>query len=50
MAFDPEGAKKLLSDAGYPAGFGVTVHSSNNRFPNDSQLAQALGRCSRVAD
>jgi peptide/nickel transport system substrate-binding protein len=44
LAFDPEGAKKLLSDAGYPAGFGVTVHSSNNRFPNDSQLAQALGQ------
>jgi len=44
VAFDPEGAKKLLSDAGYPAGFGVTVHSSNNRFPNDSQLAQALGQ------
>lgn len=44
MAFDPEGARKLLREAGYPDGFGVTVHGSNNRFPNDSQLTQALGQ------
>ncbi len=44
MAFDPEGAKKLLAEAGYPNGFGLTVHGSSNRFPNDSQLAQALGQ------
>jgi peptide/nickel transport system substrate-binding protein len=44
MAFDPEGAKKLLAEAGYPNGFGLTVHGSSNRFPNDSQLTQALGQ------
>ncbi len=44
MAFDPEGAKKLLTEAGYPNGFGLTVHGSNNRFPNDSQVAQAIGQ------
>jgi peptide/nickel transport system substrate-binding protein len=44
MAFDPEGAKKLLTEAGYPNGFGLTLHGSNNRFPNDSQLTQALGQ------
>ncbi len=43
-AFDPDGAKKLLTDAGYPNGFGVTIHGSSNRFPNDSQLTQALGQ------
>jgi peptide/nickel transport system substrate-binding protein len=43
-AFDPNGAKKLLAEAGYPNGFGLTVHGSNNRFPNDSQLTQALGQ------
>jgi peptide/nickel transport system substrate-binding protein len=44
VAFDPPGAKHLLTEAGYPDGFGLTLHSSNNRFPNDSQLAQALGQ------
>ncbi len=44
MAFDPEGARKLLKEAGYPDGFGLTVHGSNNRFPNDSQVTQALGQ------
>jgi peptide/nickel transport system substrate-binding protein len=44
MAFDPEAAKKLLAEAGYPNGFGLTVHGSNNRFPNDSQVTQALGQ------
>jgi peptide/nickel transport system substrate-binding protein len=44
VAFDPSGAKQLLTEAGYPDGFGLTLHGSNNRFPNDSQLAQALGQ------
>ena len=44
MALDLEGARKLLTEAGYPSGFGLTIHGSNNRFPNDSQLAQALGQ------
>jgi peptide/nickel transport system substrate-binding protein len=44
VAFDPAGAKQLLIEAGYPDGFGLTLHGSNNRFPNDSQLTQALGQ------
>ncbi len=44
MDFDPAAAKKLLAEAGYPDGFGVTLHGSNNRFPGDSQLTQALGQ------
>ena len=44
VAFDPADAKKLLAEAGYPDGFGLTLHGSNNRFPNDSQVAQALGQ------
>lgn len=44
MALDVEGARKLLEQAGYPDGFGMTIHGSNNRFPNDSQLTQALGQ------
>ncbi len=41
---DIAGAKRLLTEAGYPDGFGLTLHGSNNRFPNDSQVAQALGQ------
>ncbi len=44
VALDLPGAKNLLTEAGYPDGFGLTLHGSNNRFPNDSQLAQALGQ------
>src|SRR5690606_35973198 len=34
--FDPEEAKRLLSVAGYPDGFQLTLHGSNDRYPNDS--------------
>lgn len=37
-------AKALLADAGYPEGFGITVSSSNDRFPGDGDLAQAIGQ------
>jgi len=37
-------AKELLAEAGYPEGFGITVYSSNDRFPGDGDLAQALGQ------
>src|SRR5262249_2029754 len=30
--YDPEGAKKLLAEAGYPNGFGLTLHTPNNRY------------------
>lgn len=41
---DPAAAKKLLSDAGLPEGFGITLYSSNNRFPGDGDIAQAMGQ------
>ncbi|WP_435171291.1 ABC transporter substrate-binding protein [Falsirhodobacter sp. 1013] len=41
---DPAAAKALLVEAGYPDGFGITIYSSNNRFPGDGDLAQALGQ------
>lgn len=43
-AYDVDGAKKLLADAGYPDGFGITIHSSNDRFPGDGDVAQAIGQ------
>ncbi len=41
---DPAAARKLLADAGYPNGFSITLHGSNDRYPNDSRIAQAVGQ------
>ena len=40
---DPAGAKALLAEAGYPSGFGITVHCSNGRYVNDAGICQMLG-------
>jgi peptide/nickel transport system substrate-binding protein len=40
---DIEGAKKLLAEAGYPNGFGLTIHGPNDRYPNDAKVLQAIG-------
>jgi peptide/nickel transport system substrate-binding protein len=42
--YDPERAKKLLADAGYPVGFGLTLHGPNNRYVNDAKLAEAIAQ------
>jgi len=42
--YDPEGAKKLLAEAGYPDGFGLTIGSPNDRYINDAQVAQAVAQ------
>ena len=39
---DPELAKKLLAEAGYPNGFGITLNGSSGLFPQDAQLSQAI--------
>jgi peptide/nickel transport system substrate-binding protein len=44
MKFDPEGAKKLLADAGYPNGFAMTIHGPNNRYINDAAIAQTIAQ------
>ena len=42
--YDPAGAKKLLAEAGYPEGFGLTIHAPNNRYVNDAKIAQAIAQ------
>ena len=47
--YDPAAAKQLLAQAGYPAGFGFTIHCPNNRYINDEKICVALaGMWARV--
>jgi len=39
---DPDGAKKLLAEAGYPDGFEVRLNCPNNRYVNDEEICQAI--------
>jgi len=41
---DPEQARKLLAEAGYPQGFHITLHGPNDRYPNDARTLQAVGQ------
>ena len=42
LPYDPEAAKKLLAEAGYPNGFEVTMNCLNDRYVNDSAICQAV--------
>ncbi|MFV0490298.1 MAG: ABC transporter substrate-binding protein [Pseudorhodobacter sp.] len=44
IGYDPEGAKKLLEEAGYPEGFALTIHGPSGRYVNDSEVLQAAGQ------
>ena len=41
-AHDPDGAKKLLAQAGYPDGFRLTVHATNDRYVNDAKIIETI--------
>lgn len=43
-AFDLDGAKRLLAEAGYPNGFGITLHGPNDRYPNDDKVTPGLAQ------
>ena len=42
LAYNLETAKKLMSDAGYPNGFNLRLDATNDRYLNDSLIAQAV--------
>lgn len=41
---DPDTAKTLLAEAGYPNGFRLTLHGPNDRYPNDARIVQAVSQ------
>nr|MBP8139657.1 ABC transporter substrate-binding protein [Burkholderiales bacterium] len=43
-AYDPDGAKKLLAEAGYPDGFNLTIHGPSGRYVNDEKIVQAVAQ------
>jgi peptide/nickel transport system substrate-binding protein len=40
--YDPDAAKRLLADAGYPNGFEVGMNCPNDRYVNDAAICQAV--------
>ncbi|HVY43007.1 MAG TPA: ABC transporter substrate-binding protein, partial [Hyphomicrobiaceae bacterium] len=42
--YDPEAAKKLLAEAGYPNGFEVTLDCPNDRYVNDEAICRAVAQ------
>jgi peptide/nickel transport system substrate-binding protein len=43
-AYDVEGAKKLMAEAGYPDGFNITIHGPSGRYVNDEKIVQAVAQ------
>jgi len=44
LKYDPKAAKALLTEAGYPDGFELTLSSTNDRYINDAQITQAVAQ------
>jgi len=43
-AYEPEKAKALLKEAGFPNGLRVTLHGPNDRYVNDAKIIQAVAQ------
>ena len=42
LPYDPDGAKKLLAEAGYAQGFEVGMNCPNDRYVNDEEICKAV--------
>jgi len=42
--YDPDGAKALLAEAGYPDGFELGAHGPNDRYVNDARILEAIAQ------
>jgi peptide/nickel transport system substrate-binding protein len=42
--FDPNAARALLREAGFPDGFRMRLNCPNNRYPNDGRTCEALAQ------
>jgi peptide/nickel transport system substrate-binding protein len=42
LPYDPDAARKLMVEAGYPSGFEVTMNCPNDRYVNDARICQAV--------
>ena len=42
--FQADRAKALLTEAGYPNGFRITLHGPNDRYVNDAKIVQAVAQ------
>src|SRR5690606_38662629 len=40
--YDPQAARRLLAEAGYPDGFEVRMDCPNDRYVNDAEVCQAI--------
>jgi peptide/nickel transport system substrate-binding protein len=44
IRFDPQAARKLLAESGYPDGFRLVISCQNDRFVNDAAICQAVAQ------
>jgi peptide/nickel transport system substrate-binding protein len=44
IPYEPDLAKRLMKEAGWENGFSVVLTGSNDRYPSDAQVTQAVGQ------